>query len=39
MVVLSVMLVSVTRGGRNPLLVDVTSNLADASGVVVPIPV
>ena len=39
MVVLSVTLVSDTRGGRNPLLVELTSNFADASGVVVPIPV
>jgi hypothetical protein len=27
------------RGGKNPLFEEVTSNLADASGVVVPMPV
>ena len=31
--------VNETRGGKNPLLVDVTSNFAEGSGVVVPIPV
>ena len=39
MVVLSVPLVNVTRGGKKPLLVALTSNFAEASGVVVPIPV
>jgi hypothetical protein len=29
----------VTRGGKNPLLEALTSNFAEASGVVVPIPV
>jgi hypothetical protein len=31
--------VKATRGGRNPLSVAVTSSLADAFGVVVPMPV
>ncbi len=31
--------VKVTRGGRKPLLEDATSSFAEASGVVVPIPV
>jgi hypothetical protein len=35
----SVTLVKVTRGGKNPLLFEYTSNFAEASGVVVPIPV
>jgi hypothetical protein len=39
MVVASELLVKVTRGGRKPLLVEVTSNFAEASGVVVPMPV
>jgi O-succinylbenzoate synthase len=39
MVVLSVTDVKVTRGGRKPLLVELTSNLADASGELVPMPV
>jgi hypothetical protein len=38
-VVLSVIEVKVTRGGKNPLFEEVTSSLADASGVVVPMPV
>jgi hypothetical protein len=29
----------VTRGGKKPLFVELTSNFADASGVAVPIPV
>jgi hypothetical protein len=37
--VVSEPLVKVTRGGNNPLLVALTSNFAEASGVVVPIPV
>ena len=32
-------LVSVTRGGKNPLFVEYTSSFAEALGVVVPIPV
>jgi hypothetical protein len=39
MVVTSVVLIKETLGGKNPLSVAVTSNLADALGVVVPIPV
>jgi hypothetical protein len=39
MVVISVILVKVTRGGKKPLLVELKSNFADGSGVVVPIPV
>lgn len=39
MVVASVALVNVTRGGKNPLLVEYTSSLAEALGVVVPMPV
>ena len=39
MVVISEVLVKVTRGGKKPLLVELTSNFADGSGVVVPIPV
>lgn len=39
MVVLSVVLVNVMRGGKKPLFVELTSNFAEASGVVVPIPV
>jgi len=31
--------VNAKRGGKNPLLVALTSNFAEASGVVVPIPV
>jgi hypothetical protein len=31
--------VNATRGGKNPLLVALTSNFAEASGVLVPIPV
>jgi hypothetical protein len=31
--------VNVTRGGKKPLLVDETSNFAEACGVVVPMPV
>jgi hypothetical protein len=31
--------VKAMRGGKNPLFEEVTSNLADASGVVVPMPV
>ena len=38
-VVASVALVKVTRGGKNPLFVAYTSSFADALGVVVPIPV
>jgi hypothetical protein len=32
-------LVKVTLGGKNPLFEEETSNFADASGVVVPMPV
>ena len=39
MVAASVALVKVTRGGKNPLLVEYTSSFAEALGVVVPIPV
>jgi hypothetical protein len=39
MVLTSVVLVKVTRGGKNPLFEEETSNFADASGVVVPMPV
>jgi hypothetical protein len=39
MVDTSVALASVTLGGKKPLFVDDTSNLAEACGVVVPIPV
>jgi hypothetical protein len=39
MVVLSVVLVNAILGGRNPWVVDATSNFADAFGDVVPIPV
>jgi aspartate/methionine/tyrosine aminotransferase len=38
-VVASVTLVKVTRGGKKPLSVAYTSNLAEGFGVVVPIPV
>jgi hypothetical protein len=39
MVVVSLALVKVTRGGKKPLFVALTSNFADACGVVVPMPV
>jgi hypothetical protein len=35
----SVTLVKVTRGGKKPLFVELTSNFADVCGVLVPIPV
>jgi hypothetical protein len=33
------MSISETRGGKNPLFVELTSSLAEAWGVVVPMPV
>jgi hypothetical protein len=38
-VVLSFVPVNVTRGGKKPCVEELTSNFADALGVVVPIPV
>jgi hypothetical protein len=37
-VLITFLCASVIRGGKSPLVVEVTSNAADACGVVVPIP-